>query len=126
LRYYIEAMKLKNSAKKFAKKAKLKEFIINEIQTLPDYDKDLKFDNEIIQAILQTVEDKLYASTDEDKKEFAICILKQLFNLSNDEVAIVVKSITYILENKMIKKHSKIYKYGAAVAAFILKKFGVE
>jgi hypothetical protein len=40
-------MKLKNSAKKFAKKAKLKEFIINEIQTLPDYDKDLKFDNEI-------------------------------------------------------------------------------
>ena len=119
-------MKLKNSAKKIAKKAKLKEFIINEIQTLPDYDKDLKFDNEIIQAILQTVEDKLHASTDEDKKEFAICILKQLFNLSNDEVAIVVKSITYILENKMIKKHSKIYKYGAAVAAFILKKFGVE
>jgi hypothetical protein len=119
-------MKLKNSAKKFAKKAKLKEFIINEIQTLPDYDKELKFDNEIIEAVLQTVEDKLYASNDDDKKEFAICILKQLFNLSNDEVAIILKSITYILENKMIKKHSKMYKYGAAIAAFFLKRLGVE
>ena len=119
-------MKLKHSAKKFVKRAKLKEYIINEIQALPDFEKDLKFDVEIIEAVLQTVEYKLYTSNDEDKKEFTISILTQLFTLNPDEVAIVRKSITYILENKIIKKHSKVYKYLTLFGEWFLKRLGIE
>jgi len=119
-------IKLKKSAKKFFKRSTVKEFIVNEIQKHPDYDKELKFDNQLIKAVMQTIEDELYRSTDDDKNEFAIDILKQLFNLSNDEIAIIKKIMIFLLENNHIIKHSKIYKYGAAIGAFFLKRLGVE
>jgi len=40
----IAPLKLKNSTKQYFIKAKLKEAIINEIQILPEFNKDLKFD----------------------------------------------------------------------------------
>ena len=112
-------IKLKKSAKKFFKRSEVKEFIVNEIQKHPDYDKELKFDNHLIMAVMQTIEDELYRSTDDDKNEFAIDVLKQLFNLSNDEIAIIKKIMIFLLEENHIIKHSKIYKKSAAVAAFI-------
>ena len=117
-------IKLKKSAKKFFRRSTVKEFIVNEIQKHPDYDKELKFDNQLIKAVMQTIEDELYRSTDDDKNDIAIDILKQLFNLSNDEIAIIKKIMIFLLENNHIKKHSKLYKFGAAVGAFFFKKIG--
>ena len=119
-------IKLKKSAKKFFRRSTVKEFIIDYIQKHHDYDKELKFDNQLIKAVMQTIEDELYTLSDDDKNEFAIDILKQLFNLSNDEIAIIKKIMIFLLENNHIKKHSKLYKFGAAVGAFFLKRLGVE
>jgi len=118
----IPSLKLKNSTKQYFKKAKMKEHIINEVQQLPDFNKDLKFDNEIIEAVLQIINNKFYKKTNEEKKEYAINILKDLFHLSQDEIIIIEKIINYMYENKIIKKPSKIYKYSNAVLNFVLKK----
>ena len=116
-------LKLKNSAKQTVKKAKIKDAIVNQIQTLPDYEKDLKYDVEIIEAVLQAVENKLHNSSNEDKQEFAINILTQLFNLNPDEVTIIEKSITYIYENKIIKKHRKFFSAIKKCGNFFFKYF---
>ena len=118
----IPSLKLKNSTKQYFKKAKMKEHIINEVQQLPDFNKDLKFDNEIIEAVLQIINNKFYKKTNEEKKEYAINILKDLFHLSQDEIIIIEKIINFMYENKIIKKPSKIYKYSNAVLNFVLKK----
>jgi len=118
----IPSLKLKNSTKQYFKKAKMKEHIINEIQQLPDFNKDLKFDNEIIEAVLQIINNKFYKKSNEEKQEYAINILKDLFHLSEDEIIIIQKIINYMYENKIIKKPSKIYKYSNAVLNFVLKK----
>jgi len=118
----IPSLKLKNSTKQYFKKAKIKEHIINEVQQLPDFNKDLKFDNEIIEAVLQIINNKFYKKSTEEKKEYAINILKDLFILSEDEINIIDKIINYMYENKIIKKPSKIYKYSNAVLNFVLKK----
>ena len=118
----IPSLKLKNSTKQYFKKAKMKEHIINEVQQLPDFNKDLKFDNEIIEAVLQIINNKFYKKSNEEKQEYAINILKDLFHLSEDEIIIIQKIINYMYENKIIKKPSKIYKYSNAVVNFVLKK----
>ena len=118
----IAPLKLKHSTKQYFKKAKLKEAIINEIQILPEFNKDLKFDNEIIEAILQTIENKFYKKTTEEKKEFSINILKDLFTLSQDEINIITKTIDYMYENKIVKKPKVILKYLSTFSKYILKK----
>jgi len=118
-------VKLKNSTKDLVKKSKLKQSIIDEIQQLPEFDKDFKYDVELIQSILQIIEYKFYKKSDEfDKKEFAIDILTQLFHLSKDEISIIQKSINYIYENKIIKKTSNTYKVFNVLKKFVLKKLG--
>jgi hypothetical protein len=117
-----QPLKLKNSTKQYFKKAKLKESIINEVQQLPDFNKDLKFDNEIIESILQIVEDRFYKKSNDEKKEFCINVLKDLFGLSDDETCIIVKIINYMYENKIIKKRYTIIKIGESIINFILKK----
>jgi hypothetical protein len=118
----IAPLKLKNSTKQYFKKAKLKESIINEIQCLPEFNKDLKFDNEIIEAILQTVEDKFYKKTKDEKKEISLNILKDLFTLSQDEINIITKTISYMYENKIIKKPKVVLKYLSIIGRYIFKK----
>jgi len=118
----IAPLKLKHSTKQYFKKAKLKEAIINEIQILPEFNKDLKFDNEIIEAILQTIENKFYKKTTEEKKEFSINILKDLFSLSQDEINIITKTIDYMYENKIVKKPKVIFKYLSTFGKYIFKK----
>ena len=117
-----QPLKLKNSTKQYFKKAKLKESIINEVQQLPDFNKDLKFDNEIIESILQIVEDRFYKKSNDEKKEFCINVLKDLFGLSDDETCIIVKIINYMYENKIIKKRYTIIKIGETIINYILKK----
>lgn len=116
-------IKLKNSTKLYFKKAKLKEAIINEIQLLPDFSKDdMKYDSEIIEFVLSTVVNKFRNKKKVDIKDFAIDILKQLFSLSADEIAIVTKTVVYLLENKIVKKNSLWYKYGSLILEYVLKK----
>ena len=117
-----QPLKLKNSTKQYFKKAKLKESIINEVQQLPDFNKDLKFDNEIIESILQIVEDRFYKKSNDEKKDFCINVLKDLFGLSDDETCIIVKIINYMYENKIIKKRYTIIKIGETIINYILKK----
>lgn len=118
----IQPLKLKNSTKHYFKKAKIKEAIISEVQTLPDFNKDLKFDNEIIESVLQIIDDKFYKKTREERKLYAIDILKDLFSLSPDEINIITKTIDYMHENKIIKKPSRILKVVGFVFSFFLKK----
>ena len=118
----IQPLKLKNSTKHYFKKAKIKEAIISEVQMLPSFDKELKFDNEIIEAILQTIDDKFYKKTKEERKLYAIDILNDLFSLSPDEINIITKNITYMYENKIIKKPSRFFKATKHAFSFILKK----
>jgi len=118
-------VKLKNSTKDLVKKSKLKQSIIDEIQQLPEFDKDFKYDVELIQSILQIIEYKFYKKYDEfQKKQIAIDILTQLFQLSKDEISIIQKSINYIYENKIIKKTSNTYKVFNVLKKFVLKKLG--
>jgi hypothetical protein len=118
----IHPLKLKNSTKQYFKKAKLKEAIINEIQSLPEFNKDLKFDNEIIESILQAVETKFYKKNSDEKKEISINILTDLFSLSTDEINIIQKTIAYMYENKIIKKPKVILKYLSIIGGYIFKK----
>ena len=74
----IAPLKLKNSTKQYFKKARLREAIIQEIQQLPDFDKNLKFDNEIIEAVLQIINEKFYKRSHEERNDIAINILKDL------------------------------------------------
>ena len=118
----IAPLKLKNSTKQYFKKARLREAIIQEIQQLPDFNRDLKFDNEIIEAVLQIINEKFYKRSDEERKTIAISILKDLFTLTPDEINIITKTIDYMYENKIIKKHSAILKMGSTILSYLFKK----
>ena len=118
----IAPLKLKNSTKQYFKKARLREAIIQEIQQLPDFNRDLKFDNEIIEAVLQIINEKFYKRTDEERKNIAVSILKDLFTLTPDEINIITKTIDYMYENKIIKKHSVIISIGSSILSYLFKK----
>ena len=118
----IAPLKLKNSTKQYFKRARLREAIIQEIQQLPDFNRDLKFDNEIIEAVLQIINEKFYKQSHEERKDIAINILKDLFTLTPDEINIITKTIDYMYENKIIKKHSAILKMGSTILSYLFKK----
>ena len=118
----IAPLKLKNSTKQYFKKARLREAIIQEIQQLPDFNRDLKFDNEIIEAVLQIINDKFYKRTKDERKVIAIDILKDIFTLSPDEINIITKTIDYMIENKIIKKHSRIWTCLSTIGIYFFKK----
>jgi len=118
----IAPLKLKNSTKQYFKKARLREAIIQEIQQLPDFNRDLKFDNEIIEAVLQIINEKFYKRSHEERKDIAINILKDLFTLTPDEINIITKTIDYMYENKIIKKHSVIISIGSSILSYLFKK----
>ena len=83
---------------------------------------ELKFDNEIIEAVLQIINEKFYKQSHEERKDIAINILKDLFTLTPDEINIITKTIDYMYENKIIKKHSVIFSIGSSVFSYIFKK----
>ena len=90
----IQPLKLKNSTKHYFKKAKIKEAIISEVQQLPDFNKDLKFDNEIIEYFPLTIEHLLKQKNVEPKDLYdLIPLLNQILNKYKQQTVGFIQSI---------------------------------
>ena len=89
---------LKNKPKLLKKKNELLQLVIADIQSISNYETELKFDSEITERVCKHVENFLCSKTYKklDKKEIAIDILKQLFQYDDAELEIIKKDVEYL------------------------------
>ena len=101
----IQHLTLKNSAKHVMLKNEIIDFIIKEIQKIPNY-QEMKNNLELVRFICNMLEN-LIVNNDEniDKKQTVIDILTQLFffNTGTDKLSIE-NQIQFLFDNGLIKK----------------------
>ena len=101
----IQHLTLKNSAKHVMLKNEIIDFIIKEIQKIPNY-QEMKNNLELVRFICNMLEN-LIVNNDEniDKKQTVIDILTQLFffNTGTDKLSIE-NQIQFLFDNGFIKK----------------------
>jgi hypothetical protein len=99
---------------------KLVEFIIKEVQNIPEY-QNHKNNLELIKLICNLIENKVVKKDKLDKKSIVIEGLKRVFNLVEDEIKILDGFIEFLHQNKKIKKLSYLKKYIVPTGKFFLK-----
>ena len=99
---------------------KLVEFIIKEIQNIPEYQSH-KNNLELIKLIFNLIENKVVKKDKLDKKSIVIEGIKRTFNLNEAEVKTLEGFIEFLHKNKKIKKLSVLKKYIIPTFNFFLK-----
>jgi hypothetical protein len=99
---------------------KLVEFIIKEVQNIPEYTHH-KNNLELIKLICNLIENKVVKKDKLDKKLIVIEGLKRVFNLVEDEIKNLDGFIEFLHQNKKIKKLSYLKKYIVPTGKFFLK-----
>jgi hypothetical protein len=99
---------------------KLVEFIIKEVQNIPEYTKH-KNNLELIKLICNMVENKVVKKDKVNKKEVVIEGLRRVFNLVEDELKNLESFIDFLHVNKKIKKLSLLKKYVIPISKIFLK-----
>jgi hypothetical protein len=116
----MENVKFKNSLKQhdfvfsLIKKGKMKVMEIENYQLL-------KLNQELTKYVSNAIEEEMIASLDQkvDKKEILTEIMKQVFtDLTEDELKILENQVTFLLDNKHIKKKNLlklVYRFAKSV-----------
>jgi hypothetical protein len=99
---------------------KLVEFIIKEVQNIPDH-QNLKNNFELVKLICNIIENKVVKKDNIDKKAVVIEGLKRVFNLVEHEIKNIETFIEFLHKNKKIKKLSYLKKYIVPAGKFFLK-----
>jgi Cu/Ag efflux pump CusA len=100
----LPPIKVKNKAKKFIKRKLLVKQIADQLKTVPGI-QDLKGDQELTEAVCQTVIDHTKDNDERLKMEAVLDVVRDVFtNLDNHEFEAIKKQIEYLFENKIVKK----------------------
>ena len=99
---------------------KLVEFIMKEIQNIPEH-QQFKNDLELIKLICNIIENKVIKKDDVNKKSAVVEGFKRAFNLSDNEIKNIDTFIEFLHKNKKIKKLSCLKKYIIPTGKFFLK-----
>jgi predicted component of type VI protein secretion system len=120
----LPKLKFKGSSKVVQKTHELKHLIIADIQSIDNYQTELKFDKEIVERVSYHVENFLSNKKykDIDKKQIVIDILTELFKYTDTEIEIIRKDIEYLYNNKIIKRIPFYAKVFTSVANYVVKK----
>lgn len=99
---------------------KLVEYIVKEIQNIPEYEQ-FRNDLELIKLICNIIENKVVKKDEVDKKSAVVEGFKRSFNLSDNEIKSINNFIEFLHKNKKIKKLSCLKKYIIPTGKFFLK-----
>jgi hypothetical protein len=123
--YYI---KTKNSLRKKEKLHTIKQCIVDKVIRdieLSKLRENQHIDNELILFVAYCIEELVKPKYAIDKKEFAVDILKTIFNgaLSELEINQIKAQLDFAHENKLIKKVKVSYKTKMLVWDWLRRKF---
>lgn len=82
---------------------KLVEYIVKEIQNIPEH-QQFRNDLELIKLICNIIENKVVKKDEVDKKAAVVEGLKRAFNLADSELKNIDTFIEFLHKNKKIKK----------------------
>ena len=99
---------------------KLVEYIVKEIQNIPEHEQ-FRNDLELIKLICNIIENKVIKKDDVNKKSAVVEGFKRAFNLSDNEIKNIDTFIEFLHKNKKIKKLSCLKKYIIPTGKFFLK-----
>lgn len=99
---------------------KLVEYIVKEIQNIPEH-QQFRNDLELIKLICNIIENKVVKKDEVDKKAAVVEGLKRAFNLADSELKNIDTFIEFLHKNKKIKKLSCLKKYIIPTGKFFLK-----
>ena len=99
---------------------KLVEYIVKEIQNIPEH-QQFRNDLELIKLICNIIENKVVKKDEVDKKAAVVEGLKRAFNLADSEIKNIDTFIEFLHKNKKIKKLSCLKKYIIPTGKFFLK-----
>jgi hypothetical protein len=107
----VQHLTFKNSAKHVMLKNELIEFVIKEIQKIPNY-QELKNNLELIRFVCNMLENLISNNNEKiDKKQTVIDIISQLFcTFSDEDKKAISNHVQFLFDNKFIKKVSIVKK----------------
>ena len=111
----------KNSLLKDIKINKVIQFILTELQKIPDVQK-FKNDLELICMAINLVENLITKKDKIDKKMIIFQVFQKIFSLSSADQKILSDSIEFLISNKKVKKISKFSKFSKYTIDFVKKK----
>lgn len=119
----MEIISFKNSLSNLSKVTEITNGLIAKLNEKGINYQNLRFDLELTTYICNVVENEIKTSTKEEKISIIINIINSLYVLGEADREIIASQITYLINNKKIKKistHKYIYK---TVGNWISKKF---
>ena len=111
----------KNSLLKDIKINKVIQFILTELQKIPDVQK-FKNDLELICMAINLVENLIKKKDKIDKQMIIFNVFQKLFSLTPADQKILSDSIEFLISNKKVKKILKFSKYLKYTIDFVKKK----
>ena len=105
----IQHLTFKNSARHVMLKNEIIDFVIKEIQKIPNY-QEMKNNLELIRFVCNMLENLITNNNEKiDKKQTVIDIISQLFCFFNeDDKKAIANQVQFLFDNKFIKKVSMI------------------
>ena len=111
----------KNSLAVASVKSALSASVVERVRAIDDY-ADLKTCNELLificSCVENTVENKKIC-----KKTLVLDIYRKLYDLSDEERAVISKSIDFLCDNSLVKKIPSITKYSSIIGNYLKGKF---
>jgi hypothetical protein len=103
----MEIVEMKNSLEKFADENIIVSKIVAKMLAIPNI-QTLKFDMEISKYVANVIHNELKTHTLDEQKAVIIKIIKAVFQntFTEAETAILLSQITYLVNNKQVKKVS--------------------
>ena len=99
---------------------KLVEFIVKEVQNIPEY-QNHKNNYELVKLICNIIEYKVVKTDKVGKKAVVVEGLRRVFNLVESEIKNLETFIEFLHKNKKIKKLGYLKKYVIPTGKFFLK-----
>lgn len=120
----MEHIKLNNKLKVLDKIGEISKYIIEKIQSMPNY-QELRNDVEIILYVCTLIENELQQTKTKsiNKKEIVIDIINKIFSLKPEEFKNIDKNIEFLHSNNLIKKISNYEKIPLQMANWFFRKF---
>ena len=96
--------------------------ISNKVKELPNYDL-LKLNHDLTAYVCSLIETLIKKKYQVDKKEIAMQILTDLFNLNADEIDQLSKQIDFLISIGVIKRISYYRRIVTSISNFFLRRF---
>ena len=117
----LSYIKPRNSLSVACIKSDLCNAIILRVQSIDGF-QNLKFDNELLIFVCNCIENTV-DSKKLDKKTLVLEIFIKLFELSEQESAIISKSVDFLCDNSLVAKVPSIQKYSSILSSYMRSKF---